>query len=35
MAGPALVHDCGSTVLVPDPWKFRLAEAGNLILSND
>ena len=35
MAGPALVHDYGSTVLVPDPWKFRLAEAGNLILSND
>jgi hypothetical protein len=34
MAGPALVSDYGSTVLVPDQWKFRQAEAGNLILSN-
>lgn len=30
--GPALVADYGSTVLVPHNWKFRLAEAGNLIL---
>ncbi len=35
MRGPALVLDYGSTVLVPDNWKFRLAEAGNLILTND
>ena len=35
MADPALVLDQGSTVLFPDPWKFRLAKAGNLILSND
>jgi N-methylhydantoinase A/oxoprolinase/acetone carboxylase beta subunit len=34
MAGPALVSDYGSTVLVRDQWKFRQAEAGNLILSN-
>ncbi|MBA3976086.1 MAG: hypothetical protein C0504_17915 [Candidatus Solibacter sp.] len=30
--GPALVTDYGSTALVPHNWKFRLAEAGNLIL---
>lgn len=33
--GPALVADYGSTVLVPHNWKFRLAEAGNLILTTD
>ncbi|MBE0660605.1 MAG: hypothetical protein IH602_23120 [Bryobacteraceae bacterium] len=33
--GPALVADYGSTVLVPHNWKFRLAEAGNLILATD
>ncbi len=27
-----VVH--GSTVLVPDNWKVRLAEAGNLILTH-
>jgi N-methylhydantoinase A len=31
--GPALVIDYGATVLVPEEWRFRRAEAGNLILA--
>ena len=32
--GPALVLDYGSTTLVPPGWRFRVDEAGNLLLQH-
>ena len=35
LADPALMFDHGPAVLVPEDRKFCLADAGNLILSNN